>query len=413
MNNNSQNNSQNNTQNNSQNKNYQVQKKVSIMDLEKLKIEYSSQLNAYKQAIADYVNYLQQNAEPPCNSYSSDSTGISQACYNDIWKKAGCGTGNVTPDASDSWGISQTLDALINNSWLWATETDSEYRDGCYGPNNTNYNTATEPNFNINAPPMTTMPGKAFWGSGSLSISTGGTVEQCQALCATTSNCSGATFNPTAYAQPMCFLRTGEGQVVPALDTDVAIIPEGQKYLLIIESINKKLIETNQKIQDMITKSEPAYNNMQTEVEEKNIELIKNYMQLVKEREKITEALKSHESLEQNQNQSESRTNQKQYSYVLLGIIAFGVIILLYKFSGTLTSQMPASSQFGSQNYIQTGGEIPQPTYYILLLVIIIIIIIKYFRTIKNTTTQTSTSIFNKFSSSFSGLINIFSLNDN
>lgn len=407
------NNSQNNTQNNSQNKNYQVQKKVSIMDLEKLKIEYSSQLNAYKQAIADYVNYLQQNAEPPCNSYSSDSTGISQACYNDIWKKAGCGTGNVTPDASDSWGISQTLDALINNSWLWATETDSEYRDGCYGPNNTNYNTATEPNFNINAPPMTTMPGKAFWGSGSLSISTGGTVEQCQALCATTSNCSGATFNPTAYAQPMCFLRTGEGQVVPALDTDVAIIPEGQKYLLIIESINKKLIETNQKIQDMITKSEPAYNNMQTEVEEKNIELIKNYMQLVKEREKITEALKSHESLEQNQNQSESRTNQKQYSYVLLGIIAFGVIILLYKFSGTLTSQMPASSQFGSQNYIQTGGEIPQPTYYILLLVIIIIIIIKYFRTIKNTTTQTSTSIFNKFSSSFSGLINIFSLNDN
>jgi hypothetical protein len=163
----------------------------------------------------------------------------------------------------------------------------------------------------------------------------------------------------------------------------------------------------------MITKSEPAYNNMQTEVEEKNIELIKNYMQLVKEREKITEALKSHESLEQNQNQSESRTNQKQYSYVLLGIIAFGVIILLYKFSGTLTSQMPASSQFGSQNYIQTGGEIPQPTYYILLLVIIIIIIIKYFRTIKNTTTQTSTSIFNKFSSSFSGLINIFSLNDN
>jgi hypothetical protein len=190
--NNIQNKSQNNIQNKSQNiknnkniKNNLEQAKTSIMSLEKLKIEYSLQLNAYQQAIANYVNYLQQNAN-----------------------------------------------------------TDSS------------------------TPSLVTIPGKVFWGSGQTgnpSVSVGGTVEQCQALCSSTTNCSGATYNPTAYAQPMCWLRTGEGQVVPALETDVAIIPEAQKYLLIIESINTKLISTNQQIQNIINKTLPVYNSMKTE----------------------------------------------------------------------------------------------------------------------------------------------------
>jgi len=390
-------------QNKQQNINNQIQTKATVMDLEKLKIEYSLQLNSYNQAISDYINYLQQNVDPPCSSFSPNSTGISQACYNDIWQKSGCGTGNVSPNASNSWAAAQSLNGLINDAWLWATMTDTNHRNGCYGPNNTNYNTTTAPDFNINAQPMTTMPGKVFWGSGQAgtqSVYTGGTQEQCKALCSSTVNCSGATFNPTAHGQPMCWLRSGEGQVTTGLDTDVAIIPEVQKYLMTIESINSKLIQTNQQIQNIINDSDPLYNTMKNEGVEKNKELLQSYAQLVAEREKIAEVLKTYETLEQSQIEGENTINKKQYSYILLSIISIGVIILLYKISGMFTSQT-ASTAATTPNFIQTGGENSQTVYYILVIIIIFILIAKHYTNIKGSATQMSNSVYNTVSSIF------------
>lgn len=113
--------------NNNQNNNNQNIKKVikllknrekaktSIMDLEKLQMEYSLQLNAYQQAIADYINYLQQNAETPCSNYSADTTGISQACYNDIWQKSGCGSGTIGYPS-----VSSQLAAISNHEWSYS-----------------------------------------------------------------------------------------------------------------------------------------------------------------------------------------------------------------------------------------------------------------------------------------------------
>ena len=316
--------SQNNIQNKSQNiknnkniKNNLEEAKTSIMSLEKLKIEYSLQLNAYQQAIANYVNYLQQNAN----------------------------TDNSTPS-------------------------------------------------------LVTIPGKVFWGSGQTgnpSVSVGGTVEQCQALCSSTTNCSGATYNPTSRGQPICYLRTGQGNVAPSLNTDVAIIPEAQKYLLIIESINKKLISTNERIQNIINQSQPVYNSMKMEGDQQNKELIQNYSKLVFERKKIEEVLKSYEDLEQSEQQGQMKVTQNQYSYILLVIIAIGVIVLLYKFSGVLTSE-PNSSQ---QSYNQSGGEMPQSGSYILLLIIIFIILFNYYSNIDKTTSDGISSVFGEVSSFF------------
>jgi preprotein translocase subunit SecG len=252
------------------------------------------------------------------------------------------------------------------------------------------------------------MSGMAFWGSGQASATAGGTQEQCKALCSATANCSGATYNPTTYGQPLCWLRTGDGQVVPALDSDVAIIPEAKKYLMIIESANKKLISTNQQIQNIINKTLPVYNSMKTEGQEKNQELIQNYMHLVVERERIAEMLKSYEDLDKSEQEGEMRVTQKQYSYILLVIIALGVIVLLYKFSGVLTSESGSS-----QTYNQTGGELPQSTYYVLLIIIILIILFNYYSNIKKTTTDASNSVYSGFSSVFGGIFSFFSLSDN
>lgn len=337
------NNSINNSSNNSTNNSSNIKTvKTSIMDLENLKIEYNSQLNEYKQAVANYVNYLQQTENSP--------------------------------------------------------NTTQQYA---------------------------TVEGSAFWGSGEAgtqSVYTGGTIDQCKALCAKTTGCSGATFNSDVNGQAMCWLRTGEGNLVPALDSDTAIIPQGEEYLLTINSINNKLIATNQSIQNIIDKSEPIYNSIQTKNQEKNKELIKNYMQLAAEREKIAKMLKKYEDLDKSEIQGEIKINQKYYSYILLVLLAIGALFLLYKFSNVFTegesgvqgeSGIQGESSLSGESSTQTGGELSESSSIFLLIIIVVILIVNYFTTIKNTTTNIGTTTYNDFNSIFSNLTNFFSLSDN
>ena len=218
----------------------------------------------------------------------------------------------------------------------------------------------------------------------------------------------------------MCWLRTGEGELVPALTTDNAIIPQGEEYLLTIESINNKLIATNQQIQNIIDKSEPIYNSIQTKNEEKNKELIQNYIELSAEREKIKKMLKKYEDLDQTEIQGGLKINQKYYSYILLVIVAIGSVVLLYKFSNVFTggenNLMGDSSLQSSRNSgfnIQTGGELSENTSIFLLIIIVVILIGNYYTTIATTTTNVGTTTYNDFTSIFSNLINFFSLSDN
>ena len=328
-NNNNNNTNSNNAKGNKNDNNYKIVK-TNIMDLEKLKIQYNFQLNAYKQAVANYVNYLQQNE----NAQNS-------------------------------------------------------------------------------APNYVTIPGKVFWGSGQAgtqSVYNANTTQQCQALCAKTSNCTGATFNPDVNGEAMCWLRTGEGELVPALDTDNAIIPEAQEYLLTIESINNQLIATNQQIQNIIEKSEPDYNSIQTKNLEKNKELVKNYIQLNDEREKITKMIKKYEDLDETQSQGQIKITKNYYTYILLVFVAICVIFLLYKFSNMFTS---SETQQTNQYYPQTGGELPENTSVILLTIIVFILIANYYTNIQTTTANIGNNTVSIFTSLFSNITNFFSLNDN
>jgi len=107
--------------------------KSSVLDLETLSSEYKNLLIEYRQAVSNYVNHLKTETELPCGSYSADSTGITQQCYDEIWKKAGCGAGTEKPDASSSVAKGKTLSALIDDAFAWATNPDYKHRMGCYG----------------------------------------------------------------------------------------------------------------------------------------------------------------------------------------------------------------------------------------------------------------------------------------
>jgi hypothetical protein len=391
--------------------NYKLIKNQNAMDLENLNLEYKTQLTAYRQAVSNYVNFLQNQSKQACINYSPDSKGINQACYDEIWKKAGCTTTGIV-NANADWPKAQTLNGLIYDSFLWATMTDSTHRDGCYGKNNnsdnTTYNTSTSADYNINKPTFTSIQGQTFWGTGQAgtqSVYTGGDLEQCKALCAKTSGCSGATFNPTAHQQPMCWLRTGEGELAKGLDTDYAIVPEAKQYLMIIESINKKLLDTNSKIQEINEKAEPEYDMLTQQNEIKDNVLKQNYLHLTMERKKIRALIDQYETLDKSETQGTLEIYQKYYTFILLLIIAIGIIILFYKFSGMFTTAQTNSS---SSSYIQQGGELPKSTYMFVLIIIISIILVNYFTDIKNTTTSVGNGISNGVSSVFGSFGNIF-----
>ena len=403
-------------QNNNKSNNYESQTKSTVMNLEKLKLEYKSQLTVYKQAVANYINFLQQQSSQPCIKYSADSKEIDQKCYEDIWKKAGCTTTGAV-NANADWPKAQTLNGLIYDSFLWATMTDSDHRNGCYGSTTDTsvYSTATEPDYNINKPSYAVIKGQTFWGSGEASegsVYTDGTIEQCKAKCSENKNCTGATFNPSSNGKPTCWLRTGEGELMPGMNTDFAIVPEVKKYLLAIESINKKLLETNIKIQMSVKQGQPLYNSIKTKAISQNDELSQNYQQLVMERKKIEKMLSSYQDLDKREINGNLKINQKYYTFILLSIVAICIIILLYKFSSIFSSSQNSSSQNSSPNYVQQGGEINTAFNISGLIIIICIIFIFYFTTIKNTSTAIVGGIFGIFGSFFNMFGGIFSGND-
>ena len=116
--------------------------------LANLKAQFQSDLVAYKQAVADYMAVL-QNDQNPCESYTSDSTGLSQACYDKIWKDQGCTT--QPQDVNSPYPKTLTIAGLVNDSYLWATINDDVHRQGCYGASTT-FTPPTSPTY-PNSPP--------------------------------------------------------------------------------------------------------------------------------------------------------------------------------------------------------------------------------------------------------------------
>ena len=170
-------------------------------------------------------------------------------------------------------------------------------------------------------PAFANMTGRTFWGTGGVSEGASNTVEECQGQCSSLSNCTGATFNPD---KKYCWNRTGEGDVIPGLDNDVAIVPKSKQYSDVLYTLNLQLLSLNKKMID----ADPGSSNSQPERQTLNTNLIANYEKLMAEKRRIDLMIREYESVEEVNNNSYISVKQKYSSYISIAFFAVIVIIL-------------------------------------------------------------------------------------
>lgn len=234
-------------------------------------------------------------------------------------------------------------------------------------------------------PPLMTIPNNAFWGTADISSNIIPTVYQCKALCATTSGCSGATYNTTTQT---CSLRSGEGSLVPSASNLLALIPEETYLLLNMQSINAQLIQINQEILNKTTEGETVFNSEYTERQTQAGELVKNYIMLTAEKNKINGMINEFENLNQEEIDGNITISKNYYSFVLLLILSIALIVLLFMFSGSSATNANTNSSIALPNMYQSnnqyGGKLGISAYFIIFAIILIVLVIKYFSNISS-----------------------------
>ena len=185
--------------------------------------------------------------------------------------------------------------------------------------------TGTGASAGTNTTSFANMKGQTFWGTSGVSEGASNTVEECQGQCSSISNCTGATFNPD---KKYCWIRTGEGDVIPGLDNDVAIVPKTKQYSDVLYRLNLQLIDLNKKMID----SNPESSNSQNERELRHHNLTTNYDNLMAEKRRIELMIREYEEVEEINKNSYISVNQKYSSYIAISLFAIIVVILVIIF---------------------------------------------------------------------------------
>lgn len=230
-------------------------------------------------------------------------------------------------------------------------------------------------------PSFAVIPGSVYWGSGTLETIPGQQVTKstCMTSCAKTKGCSGATFNPDSNGTPTCFLRTGDGSLIPSSSSNYAIVPLSKSHLLNMQSLNQQLSEINQQIMEIVeTQGDAIYKSEEMNRASQNKELQKNYKKLVKDRTEIEEKLNRFQDLDGEKNNSDLKTNANYSSYLLLMLLVILCFVVLFNVSALFGSNNSSSSY--SDDFAQFGGRMGNKVGFIGLAIVLLFIVAYYYR---------------------------------
>jgi hypothetical protein len=293
-----------------------------VLKISTLEKEYDLYLKQYQEAYKNYINILNTSSNP-CEKYKMESKGVSQECYNKIWADQGCT--EEAPTIGD-WQKEQTYNGLVNDSYLWATLTDDKHRKGCYG-NSTNYTTKTEPTYSLEKE-YTDLPGRTWWGTYGIKEGPVSSKEECISMCASDSNCTGATFNPV---KRYCWARGGDGIISTGSTDDIALIPKLKSILLTLGVLNDKLISINNELRTETTKITPELKEEKKKYKNQTQKFDQYYNELYYDKGEMTKILNEYNSVEADLNDTSLMVNEQNLSMRLWTLFTVVLCFIVVK----------------------------------------------------------------------------------
>lgn len=219
-----------------------------------------------------------------------------------------------------------------------------EYRNAV-----TNYINFLQQDISSNGTPqISTAQGYIYTGT-ILSQSDSSSLQDCQASCANTTGCTGATYKNSDNKK--CILNSGEIKLTPGTENDYAIIKQGKDLLLVVQQKNDLLININKKIDDEMKNSgKPLYNELKQTKDTQSEELNSQFNTLTDEKKNIDKLLKQYETLDQKQQNTNIAVDSNYSMYYSLIIFALIIIFALMFFSAPSKPAAQPTMPF------QTGG---------------------------------------------------------
>lgn len=175
---------------------------------------------------------------------------------------------------------------------------------------------------------FTSSQGRNFWGASALNEGPAASLEDCETMCASDINCSGATYQGD---KNYCYTRTGEGELVSGEENDYALIPQIRSSLMILQNLNTQLLNLNTQIESEMTSLYPIAKADLAAKNEKQRELNQWYLQLLEEQALIAEKLGEYETLEQEYDNNSLMVNQQNLLLKFWSIFAIVVLAILFK----------------------------------------------------------------------------------
>ena len=181
---------------------------------------------------------------------------------------------------------------------------------------------------------FTSFPNNSFWGTGGLKEGSVTSQYDCESMCASDQNGSGATYNPN---KKYCWTRKGYGTLAVSVNgsTDIALLPDVKACMITLKSLNKRLLDINQQLTTAISSSAPQVESQQTENQSKSDELHTYYAQLLAERLQMDNLVKDNETINseyENQSLMVNQANGSLRFWTVIACIFF--IIVLNQFRG-------------------------------------------------------------------------------
>ena len=157
-----------------------------------------------------------------------------------------------------------------------------------YQESGKNYITSLQTNSSTNV--FTALKGRTWWGTKGLSEGTVESQEECENMCANSSECSGATFNPV---KRYCWTRSGEADISIGNDDTYALITQQKAALSVMKYLNDKLLDLNKQISEQLQNINPEVRKQYEEKNQKQQELNESYNKLLEQKIELDKQFKN------------------------------------------------------------------------------------------------------------------------